>query len=90
MRTEQFLKDQTGTGESVLYSNTPNTDEVVVQIEITDTATVELRVRIEPNAPWVVIKTFTASGLQVFAAFPQFQLNVTANSGTVNGWAGSR
>jgi hypothetical protein len=56
------------------------------QVEITAAATVKIQGRIAVTAPWVDLKTYTASGADVVALFPEMRIDVTGNTGTVNGW----
>lgn len=60
-----------------------------VQVSIVGTsATVILRGRSTPNAPWVDLQTFTASGMVAVVLPPQIKFSVTAiSSATVDAWA---
>lgn len=69
------------------HSGNNPTNIGIVQFEITGTATVALEGRCTPLAPWVVIASFTASGAQAIAQFPQMRGNVTAyTNGAISGW----
>jgi hypothetical protein len=58
--------------------------EGVVQVTITGTATAILRGRSDPNAATIDIKTYTASGSDIVALFPEMWVDVTAGTGTVD------
>lgn len=58
----------------------------IVEVEITGTGTVVIEGQATPNAPWIVIYTFTATGGQVVSVFDAMRARVTANTGTVNAW----
>lgn len=90
MRTFPIVEGETGTGVSATFPLPSRSDEIIVQVEVTVSATIEVQGRLSTDAPWVILTTLTASGLQPLAAVSEFRLNITANGGTVNAWIGSR
>lgn len=58
-------------------------DYGVAQVEITNTATVNLQGKLHTDMPWVTIKAFTASGAERFTVMPLMRFNTTITSGNV-------
>lgn len=59
-------------------------DEALLQVDITGTASVVLRAKASQSGQWQTIKTITESSLQPVYRVPYFQLEITANTGSVS------
>lgn len=59
-------------------------DEALIQIDITGAATVLLRGKASLTADWQQIKSITESTLQPVYRVPYFQMEITANTGSVS------
>jgi len=86
MYTKSLASGVTATGGQAQVQVAPRgSDEMVVQVEITGTATVDIEGRLNDNLPWVQLNQVTASAIVPLAACPQVRVNVTAyTSGIVN------
>lgn len=64
-----------GAGATWNPTNKENLDWLLCQVEIVTTATVDIEGRLAPDMPWVVLKTFTASGAERISGFPEMRAN---------------
>jgi hypothetical protein len=58
--------------------------EFVMQVDISDTATVEVYGRADPDLSWILITTLTVSSLVPLVNLAEVQISVTATTGTVS------
>lgn len=71
-----------------LQTGNPEYNAGNVQVAITGTANVTLEGRSDSSAPWQVLKTYTASGVDYINWLPQMQFNVNSiTPGSVSAWA---
>lgn len=82
---------QTGVGtQSSGYAQIPGADNVSIQTRVTGTATYTINARLASDAPWVPASAGltgqSASLLTAVTYFPEYQLEVTAGTGTVEVW----
>ena len=55
-----------------------------VQVEISNTASVQIQGRLSDDHGWTILDTLTASGIKFYSTIPQLRLEVSAfTSGTV-------
>lgn len=73
-----------GNGSTGGVQNLNPAEYGIFQVEITGTATVQLRGRTSPDMPWVVIDSFTASDGNRCTLFPYMDANVSSyTSGSI-------
>jgi hypothetical protein len=73
--------DETGASAVLYAQHFRQRQFVVAQVDITDTATVQVQGRIGPDFDWVILYEFTASGAQQVTAMSQMRFEVTAYTG---------
>lgn len=100
MRTIALLSGSiagnTTSNGGVFYPKCLQNEDLVVQFQITGTATGSIQGRATPEAPWVNIRlnqagetTVGASGYRLIPAFPEMRavgVTTTGSSATVNVW----
>lgn len=69
-----------------LQNNGIGRDEALIQVDITGTASVVLRGKASQSGAWQDIKTITESTLQPVYRVPYFQMEITANTGSVTAY----
>lgn len=69
-----------------LQNNGIGRDEALIQIDITGAASVVLRGKASQAGQWQTIKTITESVLQPVYRVPYFQMEITANTGSVSAY----
>jgi len=65
-------------------NNNSNNTRGVIQVTIPTTANVELQMRLDTNAPWFTIKTYTASAIEEVVLANEMRISVTG--GTAVAW----
>ncbi len=80
---------ETGTeNSSVAYVTTPSRIDGyrVFKVVISSAATVLLQGRFNSDDAWHTINTYTATGAESIALFPQMRTSMSGNDGTVSAW----
>jgi len=73
---------------SVAYPVTPRRVEGyrVFKVVVSSAATVLLQGRFHADDAWHTINTYTATGSEAVALFPQMRTSMSGNDGTVSAW----
>lgn len=74
--------DGTTANVANLYSSAGR-DKMLVQVEISDAASVVIKGRLSPDHAWAVLDTITASGIYSLDRVPEAVATITGNTGTV-------
>lgn len=90
MKVTSLIDDPEANGPGPIVSLGANTDEVIVQIQITAAATVKVLGRLHSSLPFVVLTTVTASAIVPLASVDDVQLDVSDNTDTVIAYVGAR
>jgi hypothetical protein len=60
-----------------------------VQVEVTSAATVKIKGRVAPSAPWHVLSEVTATGIENILMTGEMIIDITGNDGAVSVWVGA-
>lgn len=78
-----------GAGTEANINKHQNRIEGVAQVDISDTATVEIQGRMAPGGTWITLATFTETDAARVVMMPFMRAEVTSYSaGTISAWVG--
>lgn len=73
-----------GTSSSIPIQTLQGRDELIVQVDISATATVSIQGRLTSQSGWVELASITSSAIQPLARVPFLRFAITGNSGEVD------
>ena len=67
----------------IIVTRTRNNQRGVIQVDVTDGSTISIQARINDEAPWLTVETYSASTISEIVLAPNLRVVVT---GTAKAW----